>query len=146
MTITVPATPEGFAKAAEKIGISQYTVEQLVGWDYTPLLVHLMRDDDPPDDEIEDISSARMDVQQGPIQEFDPRTGRIVVGLEEGSDVEYCDPKEYATKEEIEEYVDNWRVNLKDMGRIILEDYGIEVYVDELDGNYIIEYYTSEND
>lgn len=146
MTVTVPATPEGFAKAAKKIGISQYTVEQLVGWDYTPLLVHLMRDDDPPDDEIEDISSARMDVQQGPIQEFDPRTGRIVVGLEEGSDVEYCDPKEYATEEEIEEYARNWRANLKDMERIILEDYGIEVYVDELDGNYIIEYYTSEND
>lgn len=146
MTITVPATPEGFTRAAKKIGISQETVEQLVGWDYTPLLVHLMRDDDPPDEEIRHILGPRYDVQNGPILEFDPRTGRIVVGLEEGSDVEYCDPKEYATKEEIEEYADNWRANLSDMDRVIIENDGIEVDIDEQDGNYIIEYYTSEDD
>lgn len=139
MTIIVPRTVEGLTKGLRKLDVDYEVIERFTGYDYTGLLCYMLMEA-PEEADVSDPEH-RTDIKMGPIQEFDPRTGRIVVGLEEGGDVEMF-PHEYATREEVNKYVTSWRCNLSAMDRILEEDYPeLEAEVDEGDDNtYVITY------
>lgn len=141
MKIICKNTPGELKKALDKFGVYEGDCEWFAGYDYTDLLVYIKT---LPHDKLNSVpglgthqKAHREDIQLGPIQELDPGTGRIVVGLEEGSDVEMW-PDEYATKEEIAKYKNEWRINISAMNRILEED-GYDIEIDEEDGQYIIQ-------
>lgn len=145
-TLKVPNTPKELHSALKKLGVDHDTYFWLAGYDHTRLLMHILGATETTQEEEllgTDMASHRQDIRCGPILEYDPRTGTITVGLDEGSDSEKY-VEEYATKEEIERYVSEWRVDLSAMDRILGEEYPeLDVDVDETATQYIITYNTN---